>query len=116
MAAGFDSFPVAAGDCRPGLGTMAAETVRTVDMAAEGSPTAAGRSEDAQPRQPGQGSPKTAQCDPADAAGSEPAGRGMPVDEPAKVVRIGRTVGQLLEEVRNGPLDEGARYRLASIY
>lgn len=38
------------------------------------------------------------------------------VDEPAKVMRIGTMVRQLLEEVRNAPLDEAARGRLAEIH
>jgi hypothetical protein len=38
------------------------------------------------------------------------------VDEPAKVMRIGTMVRQLLEEVRSAPLDDGARRRLAEIH
>jgi hypothetical protein len=38
------------------------------------------------------------------------------VTEPAKVMRIGSMVKQLLDEVRQAPLDEGARERLAEIY
>ena len=38
------------------------------------------------------------------------------VSEPAKVMRIGSMVKQLLEEVRQSPLDEASRERLASIY
>ncbi|NKX52462.1 DUF2587 domain-containing protein, partial [Arthrobacter deserti] len=38
------------------------------------------------------------------------------VDEPAKVMRIGTMVRQLLEEVRSAPLDGGARRRLAEIH
>jgi hypothetical protein len=38
------------------------------------------------------------------------------VTEPAKVMRIGSMVKQLLEEVRQAPLDQGARERLAEIY
>ncbi|WP_269047440.1 bacterial proteasome activator family protein [Paenarthrobacter sp. Z7-10] len=38
------------------------------------------------------------------------------VDEPAKVMRIGTMVRQLLEEVRSAPLDEAARGRLAEIH
>ncbi len=44
----------------------------------------------------------------------------MPVTEsvtaPAKVMRIGSMVKQLLEEVRNSQLDAGSRERLAEIY
>lgn len=36
--------------------------------------------------------------------------------EPAKVMRIGSMVKQLLEEVRGTPLDEKSRERLAEIY
>ncbi|HXF02333.1 MAG TPA: bacterial proteasome activator family protein [Arthrobacter sp.] len=38
------------------------------------------------------------------------------VDEPAKVMRIGTMVRQLLEEVRSAPLDDAARTRLAEIH
>jgi len=38
------------------------------------------------------------------------------VSEPAKVMRIGSMVKQLLEEVRIAPLDEATRERLAEIY
>jgi proteasome activator-like protein len=38
------------------------------------------------------------------------------VSEPAKVMRIGAMVRQLLEEVRQAPLDEGGRMRLREIY
>jgi hypothetical protein len=38
------------------------------------------------------------------------------VSEPAKVMRIGSMVKQLLDEVRAAPLDEASRERLAEIY
>ena len=38
------------------------------------------------------------------------------ISEPAKVMRIGSMVKQLLEEVRQAPLDEASRERLAEIY
>lgn len=38
------------------------------------------------------------------------------VEEPAKVMRIGTMVRQLLDEVKASPLDEVARERLAEIY
>jgi hypothetical protein len=38
------------------------------------------------------------------------------VEQPAKVMRIGSMVKQLLEEVRAAPLDDSARGRLADIY
>ena len=38
------------------------------------------------------------------------------VQEPAKVMRIGTMVKQLLEEVKAAPLDEGARARLSQIH
>jgi Protein of unknown function (DUF2587) len=38
------------------------------------------------------------------------------VTEPAKVMRIGSMIKQLLEEVRTSPLDEASRERLAEIY
>jgi hypothetical protein len=38
------------------------------------------------------------------------------VEEPAKVMRIGAMVRQLLDEVRRAPLDEAGRMRLREIY
>ena len=38
------------------------------------------------------------------------------VDEPAKVMRIGTMIRQLLEEVKSSPLDDAARGRLAEIH
>jgi hypothetical protein len=42
--------------------------------------------------------------------------RGESVDQPAKVMRIGSMIKQLLEEVRHAPLDEASRGRLKDIY
>ena len=50
---------------------------------------------------------------------AEQSGQEIPnetVTEPAKVMRIGSMVKQLLEEVRTSPLDEASRERLAEIY
>ena len=49
-----------------------------------------------------------------DAGGLEP--QTNAVTEPAKVMRIGSMVKQLLEEVRQAPLDQASRERLAEIY
>ncbi|WP_018157749.1 bacterial proteasome activator family protein [Demetria terragena] len=38
------------------------------------------------------------------------------VEQPAKVMRIGSMIKQLLEEVRDAPLDEAGRKRLAEIH
>ena len=38
------------------------------------------------------------------------------VEQPAKVMRIGGMIRQLLEEVKSSPLDEAARARLARVY
>jgi hypothetical protein len=38
------------------------------------------------------------------------------VEQPAKVMRIGSMIKQLLDEVRQAPLDEAGRQRLAEIY
>ncbi|QLQ09262.1 MAG: bacterial proteasome activator family protein [Nocardioidaceae bacterium] len=38
------------------------------------------------------------------------------VEQPAKVMRVGSMIRQLLEEVKSAPLDEAARQRLADIY
>lgn len=54
--------------------------------------------------------------DPADAdAGAEGESSGA-ITEPAKVMRIGSMVKQLLDEVRDMELDEPSRERLAEIY
>jgi proteasome activator-like protein len=37
------------------------------------------------------------------------------VEQPAKVMRIGRMVQQLLEEVKSAPVDEAGRHRLAKV-
>ena len=49
----------------------------------------------------------------ADEDGEE---RSESVEQPAKVMRIGSMVKQLLDEVRNAPLDEASRARLREIY
>jgi hypothetical protein len=43
-------------------------------------------------------------------------GVGEAVEQPAKVMRIGSMIKQLLEEVRQAPLDEASRARLREIY
>lgn len=46
----------------------------------------------------------------------EEEGQGESVQHPAKVMRIGSMIKQLLEEVRHAPLDEASRSRLKEIY
>lgn len=48
-----------------------------------------------------------------DASAESPAPQ---VDQPAKVMRIGTMVKQLLDEVRSSPLDDAARSRLAEVH
>ena len=48
--------------------------------------------------------------------GADGDGQTETVSEPAKVMRIGSMVKQLLEEVRGATLDEASRERLAEIY
>jgi hypothetical protein len=50
------------------------------------------------------------------AASSEPTPAGEYVSEPAKVMRVGSMIKQLLEEVRSTELDEPSRQRLRAIY
>ena len=45
-----------------------------------------------------------------------PARDGESVEQPAKVMRIGSMIKQLLEEVRQAPLDEASRGRLREVY
>ena len=49
-------------------------------------------------------------------SGAPPARNGESVDQPAKVMRIGSMIKQLLEEVRQAPLDEASRVRLREVY
>ena len=52
----------------------------------------------------------------ADSDGAEEAPPREVVEQPAKVMRIGSMIKQLLEEVRQAPLDEAGRSRLGEIY
>lgn len=52
-------------------------------------------------------------------AGGDEGGEQNPtsmVEQPAKVMRVGSMVKQLLEEVRSAPLDDAARVRLAEVH
>ncbi len=53
---------------------------------------------------------------PADEARERPTNPADLVEQPAKVMRIGSMVKQLLDEVRSAPLDETGRARLAEIH
>ena len=53
------------------------------------------------------------QSDDGDEQGQQ--GVGSMVEQPAKVMRIGTMIKQLLEEVRSAPLDDASRVRLRSI-
>ncbi len=72
------------------------------------------------PVQPLEGPAVTGGKAPDDGAPARPTGRGSGVqdlvDEPAKVMRIGTMIKQLLEEVKSAPLDKAARVRLAEIH
>ncbi len=46
----------------------------------------------------------------------EPPAEGESVDQPGKVMRIGSMIKQLLEEVRQAPLDQASRERMRDIY
>ena len=63
-----------------------------------------------QPRPTGTPAPED-----AGAAGAEQS-PGESIEQPAKLLRIGSMVKQLLEEVRQAPLDEASRSRLREIY
>jgi hypothetical protein len=54
--------------------------------------------------------------DAADQGPGEDDGTTGMVGQPAKVMRIGTMIKQLLEEVRSAPLDEAARARLAEVH
>ncbi|MDQ6659001.1 MAG: bacterial proteasome activator family protein [Actinomycetota bacterium] len=51
-----------------------------------------------------------------DDAAADSAGAADMIGEPAKVMRIGTMIKQLLEEVRAAPLDEASRVRLKEIH
>jgi hypothetical protein len=53
--------------------------------------------------------------DARDGTSSDPA-TGESIERPAKVMRIGSMIKQLLDEVRQAPLDEPSRARLKEIY
>lgn len=53
---------------------------------------------------------------PGSGAQSDQGTQGEAIEQPAKVMRIGSMVRQLLEEVRQAPLDEAGRARLREIY
>ena len=63
------------------------------------------------------GRPVTVQADaePATEASATPGPADL-VEQPAKVMRIGGMIRQLLEEVKAAPLDEASRARLREIY
>ena len=48
--------------------------------------------------------------------GDTPGNPAAMVDQPAKVMRIGTMIKQLLDEVRSAPLDDAARARLAAVH
>lgn len=51
-----------------------------------------------------------------DAPGADAEAHTESIEQPAKLLRIGSMVKQLLEEVRQAPLDEASRERLREIY
>ena len=59
-------------------------------------------------------SPET--VEPADDADRHLPAPSEAVQQPAKVMRIGAMIRQLLEEVRRAPLDDAGRARLAEVY
>lgn len=65
--------------------------------------------------------PETPRDEPR-AESSDPAGPAEPTDpasmigQPAKIMRIGTMIKQLLDEVRSAPLDDAARGRLAEVH
>jgi hypothetical protein len=64
---------------------------------------------------PGSPNAETADADGADAAAAHESLSDM-VEQPAKVMRIGTMIKQLLEEVRAAPLDDASRNRLKQIH
>jgi hypothetical protein len=66
--------------------------------------------------QPTGESPEVVVVDPADSNADQSGGHDEAVEQPAKVMRIGSMVKQLLDEVRAAPIDEQSRIRLREIY
>jgi hypothetical protein len=60
--------------------------------------------------------PRGERDQPSDEAERRPEDIGGLVGEPAKVMRIGTMIKQLLDEVRSAPLDDAARARLAEVH
>jgi len=58
----------------------------------------------------------TDENDPSGRQGEDPTSVAELVEQPAKVMRIGSMIKQLLEEVRAAPLDEASRARLKNIH
>src|SRR5688500_12029908 len=67
-------------------------------------------------RRAGLGGQQVGQMEVPVADGTEERSPADMVEQPAKVMRIGSMVKQLLGEVRAAPLDDGARTRLREIY
>jgi hypothetical protein len=70
---------------------------------------------------PGEGRPELLVPDEAAGPGESPHMADVPtegtsIEEPAKVMRIGAMIRQLLEEVKSAELDEASRERLRDIY
>jgi hypothetical protein len=64
------------------------------------------------------GSPVDGGDPPAEGEGADDNGEGLTdlIEQPAKVMRIGSMIKQLLEEVRAAPLDDASRVRLREIH
>ncbi|MET1022043.1 MAG: bacterial proteasome activator family protein [Arthrobacter sp.] len=78
--------------------------------ASDGDQSAGEQEQPGAPDQPGQAVQQPAEARPKSSPLQEL------VDEPAKVMRIGTMMKQLLDEVKSAPLDEAARVRLAEIH
>ena len=65
---------------------------------------------------PGGGDPTSGQAGQSDENGDGPRSLTDMVEQPAKVMRIGGMIRQLLEEVKAAPLDEASRARLREIH
>ena len=91
-----------------GIGQQQGRSGRVVVVGPDGRPSPVGPGDGG----PGDGGPGGV------GPGGEQGPRGLAgmVDEPAKVMRIGSMVKQLLDEVRSAPLDERSRARLAEVH
>ena len=103
-------------DKTPDTAPVEAVTIRP-EIVDGGGPTGVLSSPGAASREPvASGGPRAPEGDPATGQGDGKEPDTESIEQPAKLLRIGSMVKQLLDEVRLAPLDEASRGRLREIY